>query len=56
MCRSLSAVYGFLGLGAILGLVVLVMMLFVQPGNRERISAVIDELTVINYRTLTLGL
>lgn len=48
--------YGFLGLGAILGLVVLVMMLFVQPGNRERISAVIDELTVINYRTLTLGL
>ena len=48
--------YGFLGLGAILGLVVLVMMLFVQPDNRERISAVIDELTVINYRTLTLGL
>jgi len=48
--------YGFLGLGAILGLVVLVMMLFVKPGNRERISAVIDELTVINYRTLTLGL
>ncbi len=48
--------YGFLGLGAILGLVVLVMMLFVRPVNRERISAVIDELTVINYRTLTLGL
>jgi cytochrome c-type biogenesis protein CcsB len=48
--------YGFLGLGAILGLVVLVMMLFVKPVNSERISAVIDELTVINYRTLTLGL
>ncbi|NLE33905.1 MAG: c-type cytochrome biogenesis protein CcsB [Bacteroidales bacterium] len=48
--------YGFLGLGAILGLVVLVMMLFVKPVNRERISAVIGELTVINYRTLTLGL
>jgi cytochrome c-type biogenesis protein CcsB len=48
--------YGFLGLGAILGLVVMVMMLFVRPVNRERISAVIDELTVINYRTLTLGL
>ena len=48
--------YGFLGLGAILGLVVLVLMLFVRPVNRERISAVIDELTVINYRTLTLGL
>lgn len=48
--------YGFLGLGAILGLVVLVLMLFVNPGNRERISAVIDELTVINYRSVTLGL
>lgn len=48
--------YGFLGLGAILGIVVLVMMLFVNSGNRERISGVIDELTVINYRTITLGL
>ncbi|HPS98028.1 MAG TPA: c-type cytochrome biogenesis protein CcsB [Bacteroidales bacterium] len=48
--------YGFLGLGAILGIVVLVMMLFIHEGNRARISAVIDELTVINYRTLTLGL
>ncbi|TNF41730.1 MAG: c-type cytochrome biogenesis protein CcsB [Bacteroidetes bacterium] len=48
--------YGFLGLGAILGLIVLVMMLFIHQGNRDRISAVIDELTVINYRSLTLGL
>lgn len=48
--------YGFLGLGAILGLIVLLMMLFVNNRNRERISAVIDELTLINFRTLTLGL
>lgn len=48
--------YGFLGLGAILGMVVLIMMLFIHPGNSDRISAVIDELTVINYRSLTLGL
>jgi cytochrome c-type biogenesis protein CcsB len=48
--------YGFLGLGAILGLVVLIMMLFVNSRNRERISTVIDEITVINYRSLTLGL
>ncbi len=48
--------YGFLGLGAILGIVVIVMMLFVRPGNRERISVVIDELTVINFKALTLGL
>jgi cytochrome c-type biogenesis protein CcsB len=48
--------YGFLGLGAILGLIVMIMMLFVNTKNQERISATIDELTVINYRTLTLGL
>jgi cytochrome c-type biogenesis protein CcsB len=48
--------YGFLGLGAILGLIVMIMMLFVSKKNQERISATVDELTVINYRTLTLGL
>ena len=32
------------------------MMLFINRDNAERISGVIDELTVINYRTLTLGL
>ncbi len=48
--------YGFLGLGALLGLIVMVMMLFVNGKNQERISATIDELTVINYRTITLGL
>ena len=48
--------YGFLGLGAILGMLVLIMMLFINSQNRERISFVIDELTVINYRALTLGL
>ncbi len=48
--------YGFLGLGAILGLIVMILLLFSNPGNRERISATIDELTVINYKTLTLGL
>jgi cytochrome c-type biogenesis protein CcsB len=48
--------YGFLGLGAILGMIVMVMMLFVNDRNRENISAAIDELTVINYKTLTLGL
>lgn len=48
--------YGFLGLGAILGLIVMVMMLFVNDRNRDNIGATIDELTVINYKTLTLGL
>ena len=48
--------YGFLGLGAILGLIIMILLLFSNAGNRERISATIDELTVINYKTLTLGL
>ena len=48
--------YGFLGLGAILGLIIMVLLLFSNAGNSERISATIDELTVINYKTLTLGL
>ncbi|MGB8359715.1 MAG: c-type cytochrome biogenesis protein CcsB, partial [Bacteroidales bacterium] len=48
--------YGFLGLGAILGLIVMIMMLFINRKNQERISLTIDELTVINYKTVTLGL
>jgi cytochrome c-type biogenesis protein CcsB len=48
--------YGFLGLGAILGLITMVLLTLSNDGNRERISNTIDELTVINYKTLTLGL
>lgn len=48
--------YGFLGLGAILSLIVMVLLSLAKPENRDRISATIDELTVINYQTLTLGL
>ncbi|HUW92714.1 MAG TPA: c-type cytochrome biogenesis protein CcsB, partial [Bacteroidales bacterium] len=48
--------YGFLGLGAILGLIVLVMMMFVNDKNQAGISTTIDELTVINYKSITLGL
>ena len=48
--------YGFLGLGAILGLITMILLLLSNDTNRERISNTIDELTVINYKTLTLGL
>ncbi len=48
--------YGFLGLGAILGLIILILISLANDKNRERISVTIDELTVINYKTLTLGL
>ena len=48
--------YGFLGLGAILGLINLILIALSNAGNYERIGNTIDGLTVINYKTLTLGL
>jgi len=48
--------YGFLGLGAILGLIVLILISLTNDNNRQRISNTIDELTMINFKTLTLGL
>lgn len=48
--------YGFLGIGALLGLIVMILTIFASEKNTERIGKTIDELTVINYKTLTLGL
>ena len=48
--------YGFLGLGGILGIITMILLTLSNKKNRERISNTIDELTVINYRTLILGL
>jgi cytochrome c-type biogenesis protein CcsB len=48
--------YGFLGLGAILGLITLILLSLSNDKNRERIANTIDELTVINFKTITLGL
>ncbi len=48
--------YGFLGLGAILGIISMILMALSNENNRERISNTIDELAVINLRTLILGL
>lgn len=48
--------YGFLGLGAILGIITMILFILVNDKNRERISDTIDELAVLNFRTLTLGL
>jgi cytochrome c-type biogenesis protein CcsB len=48
--------YGFLGLGAILGLINMILMALSNEKNISRIAITIDELTVINYKTLTLGL
>ncbi len=48
--------YGFLGLGAILGIITMILLSLSNDNNRERISNTIDELTVINFKTLILGL
>jgi len=48
--------YGFLGLGAILGIITMILLTMVNEKNRERISETIDELAVLNFKTLTLGL
>jgi cytochrome c-type biogenesis protein CcsB len=48
--------YGFLGLGAILGLITMILLALSNKKNQVRISNTIDELTVINFKTLTLGL
>ena len=52
----ITASYGFLGLGFILGLVCIILYSLNTPMNRQHILRTIDDLTVINYRTLTLGL
>ncbi|NOU18989.1 MAG: c-type cytochrome biogenesis protein CcsB [Bacteroidales bacterium] len=48
--------YGFLGLGAVLGLLVMILYSLRNAKNNERINKTIDELTIVNYKTLTLGL
>ena len=48
--------YGFLGLGAILGLITMILLALSNSSNKERIGKTIEELTVINFKTLTLGL
>ncbi len=48
--------YGFLGLGAIIGVIVMILYSVVSEKNKESILSTIEELTVINYKSLTVGL
>lgn len=52
----ITASYGFLGLGAILGLVNMILYSLNTQANRKNILKTVDNLSVINYRSLTLGL
>ncbi len=48
--------YGFLGLGAILGIINLILFSLKTRINFKRIDETLAELTVINHKSLTLGL
>ncbi len=48
--------YGFLGLGAIIGIIVLILYSLISESNKTNILSTIEELTVINYKALTVGL
>ncbi len=52
----ITSSYGFLGMGAILGLIILILYAVVSPSRHDRIIDKICELTVINYKALTIGL
>lgn len=52
----ITASYGFLGLGGILGLIVLLIMILRNKSNKERLSNKIKQLTYINEMTLITGL
>ncbi len=52
----ITASYGFMALGAILGIVIMILMIFLSPANKERIKENIKELTIINEMSLIAGL
>lgn len=52
----ITASYGFLALGMLLGFFNLVLSIFKTKNNRQHISDKIQQLTIINERTLIIGL
>ncbi|MEM6348113.1 MAG: cytochrome c biogenesis protein CcsA [Bacteroidota bacterium] len=48
--------YGFLMLGAIIGLINLILMAFLGEGNHERVKRIVKEMSLLSERTLTGGL
>jgi cytochrome c-type biogenesis protein CcsB len=52
----IMASYGFLGIGALLGMLNLLLMVMRTPGNRKRVNFTIKELVYIIHISLILGL
>ena len=52
----ITASYGFLSLGAILGLIALWLIIFTNSANKSKLKNTLTELTIINEKTLEVGL
>jgi cytochrome c-type biogenesis protein CcsB len=52
----ITASYGFLGLGALLGFITLLLYIFAKGSNQEQIALSIKELNAINEMSLLIGL
>ncbi|MFP4621776.1 MAG: cytochrome c biogenesis protein, partial [Bacteroidales bacterium] len=52
----ITSSYGFLGMSAILGLIVMVLYAIVSDDKHDRILDTIKDLTIINYKSMILGL
>ncbi len=52
----ITASYGFLGLSAFLGILVLVLMVLRKESNQNKVNLFIDQLTTINEMSATVGL
>lgn len=52
----ITASYGFLGLGALLGMITLILFILKKPHNKARLNLAIKELNAINEMSLIFGL
>jgi cytochrome c-type biogenesis protein CcsB len=52
----ITASYGFLGLGALLGMITLILFILKKPANQTRLNLAIKELNGINEMSLMIGL
>jgi cytochrome c-type biogenesis protein CcsB len=52
----ITASYGFLGLGALLGMITLILFILKNPNNQARLNLAIKELNGINEMSLMIGL
>ncbi|MBC8267079.1 MAG: cytochrome c biogenesis protein CcsA [Flavobacteriales bacterium] len=52
----ITASYGFLVLGAILGIISLWIIIFTNAGNKNKLKNTLGELTIINEKTIEVGL